>query len=119
MNFKIKAKALKFYLEACLDVDPFQKLQVPSGQAVFKDLPPLQIKGQELIRAFEEKSFEFEIKMSRVRIPPRILELKIFMEQFLKGTNGVMDAAERDKNEMTISVLKTVKFMLSHGFYKT
>lgn len=32
---------------------------------------------------------------------------------------GVMDAAEKDKNEMSISVLKTVKFMLSHGFYKT
>ena len=119
MNFKIRSKSLKFYLEACLDIDPFQKLQVPSGQAVFKDLPPLQCMGQELIKAFEEKSFEFEIKMSRVRIPQRILDLKVFMEQFLKSTMGVMDPAEQDKNEMTISVLKTVKFMLSHGFYKT
>lgn len=32
---------------------------------------------------------------------------------------GVMDPSEENKNEMTISVLKTVKFMLSHGFYKT
>jgi len=66
-----------------------------------------------------DKSFDFEIKMSRVRIPPRILELKVFMEQFLKSTAGVMDPSENDKNEMTISVLKTVKFMMSHGFYKT
>lgn len=57
--------------------------------------------------------------MSKVRIPPRILELKVFLETFLKSTQGVMNPAEEDKNDMTISVLKTVKFMISHGFYKT
>ena len=66
-----------------------------------------------------DKTFEFTIKMSRVRIPPRILELKEFMEKFLKSTNGVLDPDDVDKNNMTVSVLKTVKFMMSHGFYKT
>lgn len=47
------------------------------------------------------------------------MDLKVFLEQFLKSTMGVMDPSEENKNEMTISVLKTVKFMLSHGFYKT
>lgn len=30
----------------------------------------------------------------------------------------MLDPSEVEKNDMTISVLKTVKFMLSHGFYK-
>lgn len=30
-----------------------------------------------------------------------------------------MNSEEVDKNDMVISVLKTVKFMVSHGFYKT
>jgi hypothetical protein len=66
-----------------------------------------------------EKAFEFEIKMSRVRIPQRILDIKAFLETYLKSIQGTMNPAEEDKNNMTISVLKTVKFMISHGFYKT
>lgn len=54
-----------------------------------------------------------------MRISPRILELKSFMEAFLKQTQGGMNVEEKDKNNMVISVLKTVKFMVSHGFYKT
>lgn len=49
MNFEIRSKSLKLYLEACLDVDPFQKLQVPSGHTVWKDLPTIGFMGQELI----------------------------------------------------------------------
>ncbi len=41
------------------------------------------------------------------------------MEKFLRDTHGVMNPAEKDKNDMIISVLKTVKFMVFHGFYKT
>jgi hypothetical protein len=38
MDYMIRSRALKLYLESCLDIDPFQKLHVPSGQVVWKDL---------------------------------------------------------------------------------
>lgn len=79
MNFKIRSKALKLYLEACLDIDPFQRLQVPSGQAVLKELKELPVQGNELLHAVQDPEFNFEIKVSRVRVPPRILELKDFL----------------------------------------
>jgi hypothetical protein len=67
---------------------------VPSGQAVWKDLPAINYKGQELITAVKEKAFEFEIKMSNVRIPPKIMDLKVFMENYLKSTQGVLNPSE-------------------------
>lgn len=121
MNYAIRSKSLKLYLEACLDIDPFQKLQVPSGLAVWKDLPQLDFSGKQLEQAIMDKQIEQPIKFSKVRIPNRILDLKVFMEQYLRTINGVIDSSDmdQDRNEMTIQVLKTVKFMISHGFYKT
>lgn len=57
--------------------------------------------------------------MSNVKTPRRILDLKIFLQTNLKSTQGVINSIEVDKNNMTISVLKTVKLMITHGFYKT
>jgi hypothetical protein len=57
--------------------------------------------------------------MSSVKIPTKIMDLKMFTESYLKSTQGLMNPSEMDKNDMTISVLKTVKFMIEHGFYKT
>lgn len=51
MTDRIRSKALKLYLEACLDIDPFQKLQVPSGQAVLNDLTQLELTGDDLVEA--------------------------------------------------------------------
>ena len=91
---------------------------MPSGLAVFKDLIELEYKGKELIVAINEKKIEFEIKVTRVKIPSRILMLKSFLEKYLKTVMGMMDPAQQDRNEMTVAVLKTVKFMMTHGFYK-
>lgn len=54
---------------------------MPSGLAVFKDLIELEYKGKELIVAINEKKIEFEIKVTRVKIPSRILMLKSFLEK--------------------------------------
>ena len=64
---------------------------------------------------------EQPIKFSKVRIPNRILDLKLFMLEYLKRVNGIIDSSDmdQDRNEMTIQVLKTVKYMISHGFYKS
>lgn len=40
--------------------------------------------------------------MTKVRIPNRILELKIFMEKYLRFVNGQIDPDDDEKNEMTI-----------------
>jgi hypothetical protein len=47
--------------------------------AVWKDLPILKFKGEDLINAIINKEIDYSIKTSKVRIPPRILELKEFM----------------------------------------
>ena len=73
MNFQLRAKALNFYLECCLDVDPFLKLQVPSGLAVFKDLIELDMETIELLNLINLKTLTFEIKVAKVKIPNRIL----------------------------------------------
>jgi hypothetical protein len=57
---------------------------VPSGLAVFKDLIKLEYKSKELINAINEKKINFEIKVTRVKIPSRILMLKGFLEKYLK-----------------------------------
>jgi hypothetical protein len=41
------------------------------------------------------------------------------MSSFLEQTKGVISPDEPEKNDMIISVLKAVKFMVSHGFYKS
>ena len=104
MNYGIRSRALKLYLEACLDIDPFQKLQVPSGQAVWRELPQLDFSGPELIEAVHDRRQDFSIKCSKSRIPNRILDLKQFMEMFLKSLNGMMEppGANSEKNEMAI-----------------
>ena len=40
------------------------------------------------------------------------------MAQYLKSNCSGWDKEDIDKNEMIIAVLKTVKFMISHGFYQ-
>lgn len=39
------------------------------------------------------------------------------MESFLYKTNGQLNPDQPDRNEMVVSVLRTVKFMIQHGFY--
>ena len=56
--------------------------------------------------------------MSRVRVPTSLLSIKKFCETYLRQTKGVMHLIEKAKNEMTIEVLKTVQFMINHGFYE-
>ena len=82
MTDKIRSKALKLYLEACLDIRPFKRLQVPSGQAVLEDLNRLELTGNDLIEAVQSKDpkYKYQIKATQVRIPPRINELKVVME---------------------------------------
>lgn len=63
-------------------------------------------------------TYEFQIKTTKVRIPPRLLELKVFTETFLK-VNGVIDLNDDSKNDMIVAVLRVVKFMVQHGFYKS
>lgn len=46
------------------------------------------------------------------------MDLKVFCEEFLREQNGQMDLVDMDKNDMTVCVLRTVKFMLGHGFYQ-
>lgn len=46
-----------------------------------------------------------------------MIELKLFMQQYLESVKGIIDPAEEDKNAMTIAVLRTVSFMVMHGFY--
>jgi hypothetical protein len=70
MNFMIRSRSLRLYLESCLDIDPFQRLIVPSGQVVWKDLPSIEFQdSNELIQAITDRRLEFPIKFSRVRIP--------------------------------------------------
>lgn len=82
MTDKIRSKSLKLYLEACLDIRPFKRLQVPSGQAVLEDLNRLELTGNDLIEAVQCKDpkYKYQIKATQVRIPPRINELKVVME---------------------------------------
>lgn len=46
-----------------------------------------------------------------------MIELKYFMQQYLDTVKGNIDPVEEDKNAMTIAVLRTVSFMVMHGFY--
>jgi hypothetical protein len=101
-----------------LDKDPFEFLQVPSGLAVFKDLPEIQMQGGELISAIKENRFEFPIKMSRVRIPLSMIEVKAFLDEFLKTPEGVLDSENPERCNFILEVLKTIKYMLNHGFYQ-
>lgn len=61
-DFRIRSKALKFYLEACLDMDPFKKIVVPAGLAVFSELTKLEYESNELVEQIESPDFNFEIK---------------------------------------------------------
>lgn len=76
------------------------------------------MQGSELIAAIRENSFEFPIKMSRVRIPVSMIEVKAFVDQFLKTPDGILDADHPERCNFILEVLKVIKFMLNHGFYQ-
>ncbi len=61
---------------------------------------------------------EFEIKQSKVHIPTTLKDQKIFCTNYLTQTKGIISLAETSTNFMTIKVLKTVLFMINHGFYE-
>lgn len=78
----------------------------------------MDFEGEDLVTAIKTPDFEFAIKSSPYKIPPRLMDLKVFCEEFLREQNGQMDLVDMDKNDMTVCVLRTVKFMLGHGFYQ-
>lgn len=76
------------------------------------------MQGGELIAAIKENRFEFPIKMSRVRIPLSMIEVKAFLDEFLKTPEGVLDSDHPERCNFILEVLKTIKYMLNHGFYQ-
>ena len=76
------------------------------------------MQGSELIAAIKENRFEFPIKMSRVRIPLSMIEVKAFLDEFLKTPEGLLDSEHPERCNFILEVLKTIKYMLNHGFYQ-
>lgn len=56
--------------------------------------------------------------MSRVRIPVSMIEVKAFLDQFLKTPEGILDPEKPERCNFILEVLKTIKYMLNHGFYQ-
>ena len=44
--------------------------------------------------------------------------IRQFVEHYLKGTQGIQSVFEVGKNMMTFQILKVIRFMVTHGFYK-
>lgn len=64
-------------------------------------------------------NFDYAVKMSKARVPTLLLSQKKNCENFLKSTKGIIKSTEHAKNDMIIEILKTVQFMVNHGFYQT
>lgn len=75
--------------------------------------------GDELNTAIKAGTFEFPIKMSKVRIPLSINDVRVFLDAFLKTPEGVLNADNPDRCYFILEVLKTIRYMLNHGFYQT
>ena len=63
---------------------------MPLGRAVLNDLTPLDQTGQDLIDTVQQKDpkYKYSIQKSKIRIPPRIKELKGTMEEYLRKIDG-------------------------------
>jgi len=81
-------------------------------------MPQLELRGEQLTKAITAGEVEIEIKQSKVRIPTTLKDQKTFCINYLKQTKGKLDLDDESPNYMTVEVLKTVLFMLNHGFYE-
>jgi hypothetical protein len=48
-----------------------------------------------------------------------MIEVKGFLDKFLKTPEGTLDADQEERCEFILEVLKTIRYMLNHGFYKS
>jgi len=62
-------------------------------------------------------NFVYEISTSKTSVPGSLNKIKIFVQNYLKDTEGVQSIFEFGRNMMTLEILKIIKFMLNHGFF--
>jgi hypothetical protein len=62
------------FLNLYLDRDPFTPLILPSETQIWRELPALLLRGEQLTKAITAGEVDFEIKKSKTRIPTTLKE---------------------------------------------
>eukprot|EP00347_Sterkiella_histriomuscorum_P021853 403332539 len=111
LPFDMRSYFIELFLNMYMDREPLEPLQIPSMTVIQTDIPILK----DLITSNEKG---YTIQQSKCVIPPQLQQYKDYVLNYLKNENGVQSVFEKKKNQFIFWVLKSLFFMLSHGFYK-
>ena len=103
LDFEMRSYFIRLANSMYLDREPLEPLQMPQLTLVLNEVPGL-LTGA--------------IQTSRVRVPGQMVQYKRFILNFLQKERGVQSVSEKPKNKFILQVLKSLYFMVTHGFYK-
>lgn len=112
LPFDLRSCFLKLINAMHLDREPLKPLMIPTTTAVIHEIPNVL----ELVPSAD--NITYKIKSSEASIPVQLAKLKDFVLNFLRNENGVQDLSNKRKNKFVHNMIITLKFMLTHGFYK-
>jgi len=104
---------MKLMVSMYLDREPLYRLAIPTTTVVIHEIP----KFDELVPSYDH--ITYPIKTTKIEVPPKLGLLKDFILNFLRIENGVQDLENSKKNKFVANLIQVLRFMLTHGFYKS
>jgi hypothetical protein len=99
----IKSRFVRLMSNMYINKDPYAHLKVPNFTRVWNEVSAVGNR----------------IQFYKGELPGYIKQLKSYIIEYLKATNGVQSIFDKEKNHLTLQVIKLAKLMVSYGFYKT
>jgi len=103
LDYHIKSRFIRLMNNMYVNKDPYDHLKVPNFTRIWDEISAIGNR----------------IKFYKNELPDYIKELKSYILEYLKSTNGIQSIFDTERNQMTLQVIKLAKLMISYGFYKT
>ena len=99
----IKSRFVRLMNNMYINKDPYDHLKLPNFTRVWNEVTAVGNK----------------IQVYKGDLPGYIKQLKSYIIEYLKATDGVQSIFDKEKNHLTLQVIRLAKLMISYGFYKT
>jgi hypothetical protein len=113
LTYDLRSCFMKLMVSMYLDREPLYRLAIPTTTVVIHEIP----KFDELVPSYDH--ITYPIKTTKIEVPPKLGLLKDFILNFLRIENGVQDLENSKKNKFVANLIQVLRFMLTHGFYKS
>lgn len=102
LPYALRSKFTDLLLALHVDKQPLEPLRVPALTRIWD--------------VFEEGDDDMPVKE---KVPEGLNVLKDFVKNYLTEIKGMQKSYEKDKNEMTLSVLNLARNLIIYGFYRS